>query len=134
MYGVIASVLGSSTPEPDLKNFINEIGKFESEYTEERDVLSALREVHAVEPRLIPSLRQQPVGLPITVDGMPETLFRKIEPALDRLKKRGLLTWNYSINGLGFAAPGSSGGGNFGALLLTITPTLAAALKRSEFS
>lgn len=134
MYGVVASVLGSSTPEPDLKHFINEIGKFENEYTEERDVLSALREIHVVEPRLIPSLRQQSVGLPITVDGMPEALLRKIEPALDRLKNRGLVTWNYSINGMGFAAPGSSGGGNFGTLLLTITPTLAAAFKRSEFS
>lgn len=134
MYGVIAKVLGSATPEPDLSDFITAIQRFEKNHMEERDVLSALRLIHSVDNTLISGMRTLHVGLPAELWDAPESLVRKIEPALQQLQNRGLLTWSFGVRGLGFAEPGQPGGGNFGNISLTISPPLAAFLRRAEFN
>lgn len=133
MYGVIAKVLGSATPEPDLVEFSASIQAFERRYTEERDVLRALREIHKIEPKLIPLFRTMTVGAPAQMDAVPEQLIRKIEPSMDQLKVRGLVNWSFAINGMSFAAGPGSGGGNFGHFVVTISPPLAVSLRRPEF-
>lgn len=132
MYGVIAKVLGSATPEPDLGNFSASITDFERRYTEERDVLSSLRTIHGIEPQIIPAMRTLHVGSPAELRDLPESILRKIEPAFNQLMTRGLLSWSYAVVGLGFG--GSGGGGNFGNLTVTISPSLAKALQRPEFN
>lgn len=133
MYGVVANVLGSATPEPDLTGFVASISEFERAYTEERDILSALREIHLAESQIIPALRNLLVGQPVQIQGIMESIVRKIEPGFNQLQKRGLLNWSFGVNGLGFAGPGG-GGGNYGDMSLTISPMLATYFKRSEFS
>jgi len=134
MYGVVASVLGSATPEPDLSGFIESIAEFERNYTEERDVLSGLRSIHTNNAEVIAAFRKVAVGQPTPIEGFPESLVRKIEPDLNQLQSRGLLNWNFSVSGMGFAAPGSGGGGAFGTLLVTLSPSFIPFLRRSEFN
>lgn len=132
MYGVVASVLGSAVPEPDLSKFIESISTFERAYTEERDVRSALRVIHSTDPNVLDAFRKIVVGQPTTIEGVPESLVRKIEAQLNQLQGRGLLNWTYSVIGLAFAGPGG-GGGNFGNLVATITPPLKPFLGEKEF-
>ena len=133
MYKVVAGVLESATPEPELDDFIKNIQAFERRYTEERDVLSALRQIHSSEPGIIPALRTLHVGQPVYLKDVMESVVRKIEPGLVQLQNRGLLSWNFGVVGLGFAGPGGVGGGNFGNLSMTISPALAAHFQRAEF-
>lgn len=91
MYGVIAGVLGSATPEPDLSAFQKAISEFELQYTEERDILSSLREIHAAEPQLIPAMRTLHVGAPAQIKDILESLVRKIEAPFNQLQSRGSL-------------------------------------------
>ncbi|RMB51734.1 TIR domain-containing protein [Sphingomonas sp. PP-CE-3A-406] len=138
MYAVVAQVLGSATPEPNLRSFVASIQNFERKYTEERDVLVSLRQIKEAEPYLIKQISNVQVGPPVTVSDVPESSFRKMEQALKALQNRGLLNWSYAVVGLALAVDGGngvtgSGGGTFGNLTLTITPALAAFLKRSEF-
>jgi hypothetical protein len=133
MYQVVAKVLGSAVPEPDFTKFIASITDFERSHTEERDVRSALREIHAADPKVLRSFRQVAVGQPTRIGNFPESLVRKTETALNQLMNRGFLNWSYGVTGLAFAGT-SGGGGNFGDMNVTITPVLAKYLAESEFA
>ncbi|QSR17474.1 toll/interleukin-1 receptor domain-containing protein [Novosphingobium sp. KA1] len=132
MYEVIAKVLGSATPEPDLTNFRAEIQNFERSYTEERDILSALRQIHSADREIIPKMRGLSVGSPVQLRDIRESTIRRIEPALNQLRDRGVLQWNYNITALHLG--GSGGGGHFGNFLLTLSPALVPLLQSSEFN
>lgn len=134
MYGVVASVLGSSVPEPDLTGFINSIQNFEKNYTEERDILSALRQIHKADRRIIRLFRGLAVGQPVSVNNMTENVIRKIEESLNQLKSRGFLMWSFGVSGISFVGRGGNGGGNFGNLSLTISPALSKFLQMAEFN
>lgn len=130
MYQVIAGVLGSATPEPDLSPFIEAIRTFEHEHTEERDILGALRIIKAAEPKVVQFLRTQQPHYPCHLQQMAEHVVRKMEPGFDQLKQRGLLTWSYSMKGLFFGP----NGGNSGDVTLTMMPAVVSALQRPEFA
>lgn len=125
MYGVVAGVLGSATPDPDLGDFVDNIAAFEKDYTEERDVLLSLRDIQSHNAQVILLLKQVSVGQPTPLRGVPETPVTKIEKDLNQLAGRGLLSWSFGVSGIGFAAPGSAGGGSFGDLVVTVSPNYA---------
>ena len=129
MYGVIASVLGSATPNADLTSLSQDIRAFEIKHTEARDILSTLKALKEIDPWIIDFLKQIEPGNTGVVRDHDESLFRKIENHLSLLKARGLIGYTYSINGVGFALPGQPGGGNFGDLIIQMSAPLAQALR-----
>lgn len=134
MYEVIARVLGSATPRSDLGNLLAAVSEFERAYTEDRDILVALRGLHKVDEEIIQVFRKLRVGVPTPIRNFPESVLRKAEEHLVALRDRGLLAWSFGVNTFAFAGPDGTGGGNMGNLTVTITPPLANALTRPEFS
>jgi hypothetical protein len=69
-----------------------------------------------------------PQGEVVPIQGVPERLVERCHMELDALQVRGHLSYNYSINSMGFGGPG--GGGNAGDLTVEIDQVLFSAIVR----
>lgn len=130
MYGVIAAKLGGASPDPDLSEFLARVAEIEARYSEERDVLSALREIKKIEPQVIDIIAKQiQPGTSAAIESFPESIYRKIEPALDTLASRGYAKHTLDINAMMF---GGAHGGNQGTLHLIVTQPVVEGARRKD--
>lgn len=65
------------------------------------------------------------------VENVPERLVNIIRPSLDKLQSMNSLSYSYSVNGIGFAAPDDNGGENFGTFTINLTDKAHRALRSS---
>lgn len=129
IFNLIGSKLEAKSLDSDLTDLATTFELLSKRYVEEKEVLSQLRAIKVISEPLLKLLSHVTIDKVAPIQGAPELLIERCRPNLDALQTSGHLSYNFSVNGISFASPGSNGGGNFGDLSVIVTAYLSNAIQ-----
>lgn len=108
LYGVLASRLGSATPTLKQNGFLEDVSRFEREYSLLSDIRGAVQTIGSVDR--VFGVFFSPSNRIRTLKGsMFENLKNALEPSLALMQQRGMISYSFSYTGM---AVSETGGGN----------------------
>lgn len=122
LFAMIAEKLSSKTPNIDAQAIIDKISEFSHEYTRHTDIVLNLRGIKEAEKKVIEVFKGIPARITTPINDVPELVVNSCRSYLKNLQARGLMSFSYSVMGIGFG--GTGGGGNFGTLTVNLEQDL----------